>query len=192
VALRSRLHRRSPLNRFLRVLETALSSDIDLWAKIMLGISPHAKAGFRREFGLGNDYDDWWHYRRYWREDLPILTRLQFLDLHTFLPDSILTKVDRTSMAVSLEARVPLLSQHLLEFSFRLPEEIRLYDGQAKGLLRYAYRDILPREILERRKKGFGVPRDYLGDLGSGVPLQEHILRRLFLDETPSHYNGAR
>jgi asparagine synthase (glutamine-hydrolysing) len=93
----------------------------------------------------------------------------------------VLTKVDRTSMAVSLEARVPLLSRRLIEWSFGLPESIRLLNGESKGILRYAYRDILPKTIIERRKKGFGTPRYYLGDLGEGIPLQEHILRALFL-----------
>ena len=122
---------------------------------------------------------------------LPIHTRLQYLDFHTYLPGMILTKVDRTSMAVSLEARVPLLSRRLIEFSFSLPETLRLPDGRAKGLLRHAYRDILPTSILERRKKGFGVPRYYLGDLGEGIPLQEHILRQLFLKPDSALYNVA-
>jgi asparagine synthase (glutamine-hydrolysing) len=182
VRLRSRLHRRNPVYRMLRVLETAMSSDIELWSKIMHGMSPAAKTEYRRGFGLPDDYDDWWHYRAWWRDDLPIATRLQYLDFHTYLPGCILTKVDRASMAVSLEARVPLLSRKLIEFSFALPENIRLLNGEAKGILRHAYRDILPRVILERRKKGFGVPRHYLGNLGEGVPLQEHILSALFLD----------
>ena len=191
VRLRSRVHRRNPLHRLLRVLETGLSADIELWSKIMQGIQPAAKSEYRREFGLAADYDDWWHYRAHWREDLPLVTRLQYLDFHTYLPGTILTKVDRASMAVSLEARVPLLSRRLVEFSFALPESIRLVDGESKGLLKHAYRDRLPREIVERRKKGFGVPRYYLGDLGEGIPFQEHILRELFLDGSRGPYNGA-
>ena len=192
VRLRTRLHRRNPLSRMLRVLETGLSKDIDLWAKIMHGMAPGAKTRYREAFGLARDYDDWWHYREHWREDLPLRTRLQYLDFHTYLPGCILTKVDRTSMAVSLEARVPLLSQRLIEFSFSLPETIRWHGGAGKGLLKHAYRGILPAEILARRKKGFGVPRYYLGDLGRGVPLPEHILRRLFLDASESPYNEPR
>lgn len=180
--LRMRVHRRNPLHRLLRTLETGFSRDIELWSKIMHGIPSAAKTEWRREFGLGADYDDWWHYRAHWREDLPLRTRLQYLDFHTYLPGSILTKVDRTSMAVSLEARVPLLAQRVVEFSFALPESIRFANGESKGLLRHAYRDILPREIIERRKKGFGVPRHYLGDLGDGIPFQEHVLRQLFLN----------
>lgn len=190
--LRKRLHRRNPINRFLRILETGLSSDVELWAKIMHGMSYDAKTEYRREFGLGSDYDDWWHYRQYWRSDLPLKTRLQYVDFHTFLPGSILTKVDRTSMAVSLEARVPLLARRLIEFSFSLPESVRFFGDQPKGLLRHAYRNILPNTILERRKKGFGVPRYYLGDLGEGIPLPEHILRELFLESVRRDYNGAR
>jgi asparagine synthase (glutamine-hydrolysing) len=103
------------------------------------------------------------------------------VDFHTFLPGLVLTKVDRTSMAVSLEARVPLLDRRLIEFSFGLDEELRYYEGQTKGLLRRAYRGILPDDILDRRKKGFGIPRYYLKDVGDGRMLQEHILRSMFL-----------
>lgn len=181
VRLRQRLHRRNPVYRMLRVLETVMSSDVELWSKIMHGMSPAAKSEYRQRFALPDDYDDWWHYREWWRKDLPATTRLQYLDFHTYLPDCILTKVDRASMAVSLEARVPLLSRRLIEWSFGLPESIRLLNGESKGILRYAYRDILPKTIIERRKKGFGTPRYYLGDLGEGIPLQEHILRALFL-----------
>ena len=59
--------------------------------------------------------------------DLPLRTRLQVLDFHTFMPDLVLTKVDRTSMAVSLEARVPLLARRIIEFSFSLYERVRYH-----------------------------------------------------------------
>jgi asparagine synthase (glutamine-hydrolysing) len=191
VTLRSRMHRRNPLYRVLRTLETGFSNDLDLWSKIMHGMQPAAKTRYRELFELGRDYDDWWHFRQYWRDELPLRTRLQYVDFHTYLPGLVLAKVDRTSMAASLEARVPLLSRRLIEFSFALPEAIRFHRGEAKGILRHAYRDILPAEILERRKKGFGVPRYYLGNLGQGVPIQEHILRTLFLDAAKASYNDA-
>ena len=191
VKARRRLHRRNPLFRVLRTLETGLSSDIVLWSKIMQGMPPETKADYRREFGIPDDYDDWWHFREYWREELPTRTRLQYLDFHTYLPGCILTKVDRTSMAVSLEARVPLLSRRLIEFSFALPEALRFVNGESKGILKHAYQGILPPQIIERRKKGFGVPRYYLGDQGSGIPFQEHVLRSLFLTPDQSPYNVA-
>ena len=171
----------STLHRLLRGLERVFSSDIELWSQIMHGMTSGTKLEYRSAFELEADYDDWWHYREHWRADLPARTRLQYLDFHTYLPGDVLTKVDRTSMAVSLEARVPLLSRRLIEFSFGLPESIRFCNGEAKGILRHAYRDIIPQRLLERRKKGFGMPRYYFGDLGSGVPLQEYLLRTFFL-----------
>ena len=97
------------------------------------------------------------------------------------MPDMVLTKVDRTSMAVSLEARVPLLDRRIIEFSFSLPEATRYHEGEPKGLLRHAYRDILPDHILDRREKGFGIPRYYLKDFAEGKVIQEHVLQSLYL-----------
>jgi asparagine synthase (glutamine-hydrolysing) len=86
---------------------------------------------------------------------------------------------------VSLEARVPLLARSVIEFSFGLDENLRYLNGETKGLLRHAYRGILPDHILDRPKKGFGIPRYYLRDLSRGAPIQEHVLRTLFW--TPQH-----
>jgi asparagine synthase (glutamine-hydrolysing) len=180
-AVRRHLHRRNAVARALTLVETALARGPDLWARIMGGLPRVAKGAYRAELEIPRDYDDWWHYRDHWREDLPVRTRLQLVDFHTFLPGLVLTKVDRTSMAVSLEARVPLLDRRLIEFSFGLDENLRYHGGVTKGLLRQAYRGILPDHILDRRKKGFGIPRYYLKDVGAGKVIQEHILQSLFL-----------
>ena len=179
--LRKPFRPRGSTARILNVLEMAFSNGPSLWANIMAGMSPAEKRGYRDRFGIPRDYDDWWHYRAHWREELPLRTRLQLVDFHTFMPDMVLTKVDRTSMAVSLEARVPLLDQRIIEFSFSLPEEIRFHGDELKGMLRHAYRGILPDHILDRRKKGFGIPRYYLKDLGEGKRIQEHVLTSLYL-----------
>ena len=107
----ARLHRRHAVARALTLLETAFSDGPNLWGKLMGGMSTPAKRRYARELGIPGDYDDWWHYREHWRDDLPVRTRLQLVDFHTFMPGLVLTKVDRTSMAVSLEARVPLLAR---------------------------------------------------------------------------------
>lgn len=180
--LRRHFHRRGGMHRVLSLLEMAMSRGPRLWGKIMLGMSEAEKQRYRAGMEVPRDYDDWWHYREHWREDLPPYTRLQYLDFHTFMPGLVLTKVDRTSMAVSLEARVPLLARRIIEFSFSLGEEIRYHNGDLKGLLKHAYRGILPDSILDRRKKGFGIPRYYLGDLGGGKIIQENVLRKLYLD----------
>ena len=86
------------------------------------------------------------------------LSRAQYADLKLWLPGDILTKVDRTSMAVSLEAREPLLDHRLIEFAARLPARMRLRGGSGKWLMKRALADRLPEEILHRRKMGFVTP----------------------------------
>ncbi|PWG01143.1 XrtA/PEP-CTERM system amidotransferase [Sphingosinicella humi] len=86
------------------------------------------------------------------------LSRAQYADLKIWLPGDILTKVDRTSMAVGLEAREPLLDHRLVEFAARLPANMRLRGGSGKWLMKRAMRRYLPEDILHRRKMGFVTP----------------------------------
>ena len=86
------------------------------------------------------------------------LDRLLYLDSKTYLPGDILTKVDRMSMAVSLEARAPLLDHKLIEFVARIPASLKLAGLETKYLLKKAVKDLVPSEILDRPKQGFGVP----------------------------------
>lgn len=160
-------------------------NDFELYTKLLGGLLKDEKRRYALLWNIPTDYDDYWHFRKYYREELPLLTRLQYLDLHTYLPDDILTKVDRVSMAVSLEARVPLLSREIIEFTFSIPEETRYLNGELKGLMKRAYRGILPDEIIRRRKKGFSVPsRSWAKDswIGAETP-QEYILKTLFARE---------
>ncbi|WP_324695692.1 XrtA/PEP-CTERM system amidotransferase [Novosphingobium aerophilum] len=86
------------------------------------------------------------------------LDRAQYADLKHWLPGDILTKVDRTSMAVSLEAREPLLDHRLIEFAASLPESMRVRGGQGKWLMKRTMRRFLPDQILYRPKQGFVTP----------------------------------
>ena len=80
------------------------------------------------------------------------------IDILTYLPDNILHKLDRASMAASLETRIPLLDHRIVEYALRIPLEIKIKDGQGKWPIRQVLYKYLPKEITERPKQGFSVP----------------------------------
>jgi asparagine synthase (glutamine-hydrolysing) len=141
-----------------RVRMLAEREPLGLYAALLGAASADTRKHYAEALGIPDDYDRLWAFRAWWRPELGPRRALQYLDFHTYLPDDILTKVDRASMSVSLEARVPFLSRDVMEFAFAQPESWLYADGQLKGGMKTAYRDHLPVEILTRSKKGFSIP----------------------------------
>jgi asparagine synthase (glutamine-hydrolysing) len=108
------------------------------------------------------------HFDRY--AHLPWPSQMMRFDAETYLPEDVLTKVDRMSMAHSIESRVPLLDNEVVTFASALPAWMKIRNGRRKHILKEAAAGLLPRQILDRPKHGFGVP---LGTWFTGGDLQE-------------------
>lgn len=116
------------------------------------------------------------------------LDQAQYADMKLWLPGDILTKVDRTSMAVSLEAREPLLDYRLMEFAAKLPTNLRVRKGQGKYLLKKSMERYLPEDILYRPKMGFVTPiaqwfRGPLADQARGISKAGALSRMGWFDD---------
>src|SRR6185503_703069 len=132
-------------------------------------------------------YDPWAASLTYLDRGNDWVSTLQYRDLHTYLPLDILTKVDRMTMAHSIEARPPLLDHHLVEFAATVPSHLRLHDGTTKYLFKQAMRGLLPADIIDRPKRGFAVPlarwfRGQLAGFARDILLSDTTRQRQYLN----------
>jgi asparagine synthase (glutamine-hydrolysing) len=136
-----------PIERYFRMMTTQRSEGLRrlLTAGARERVAPEASPAAFRKLAAESGAPDY-------------VSTLQYLDVRTYLPEDILTKVDRTSMLVSLEARVPLLDHVLMEFVATIPSGLKLVNGQGKSILKAAMAEDLPGDVLHRPKMGFGVP----------------------------------
>lgn len=153
---------------------------------------------------LRPDASDWGfeHHRHVWHSTRGTdLDRLLQLNVRTYLLDDLLVKVDRMSMAHALEVRSPFLDRELAEFAFRLPDSLRMRGMKLKWILKRAVQDLLPNELLNRRKRGFGVPidrwfrtdlRDYVAStIGSGNARTKRYLEGAAVDSLIAQHNAG-
>ncbi len=149
-----------------------------------------------------NGYDSAEVMRYHWNraDTLDPLSRIQYVDMKTYLVDDILVKVDRASMANSLEVRCPLLDHKLMELIAQIPSGLKLNNGRGKYIFKKSLEPVLPKEILTRAKKGFSVPvaewfRGELKDLTQDVLFQREdgVLNSAFLTRCwKQHQRGQR
>ena len=141
------------------------------------------------------------HFSRF--RDLPPHSRMMRFDFETYLPEDVLTKVDRMSMAHSIESRVPLLDNDVIDFAATLPVQLKIHQGRRKHVLKEAVKGMLPAGILDRKKQGFGVPlgvwfrgglTDVFADvLGSARARQRGYFRPTFIERiVQEHLTGRR
>ena len=158
-----------------------------------------------RSIGLSS-YDVVRQYQEHVARERPasdFLSRLTYLELKLRLPELLLMRVDKITMATSVEARVPFLDHHLVEYALGLSRALKVEGRSGKHVLKRALEDLLPHDVLYRPKRGFGAPiRGWLANRASGL-LEEHLLnspmrRRNFFDYDfiarmmDEHRNGAR
>ncbi|MEJ7785627.1 MAG: asparagine synthase (glutamine-hydrolyzing), partial [Solirubrobacteraceae bacterium] len=186
------------VQRFARVAEAGLPRAYEDWISFTDEETRIRLLG-RSDRWASDDFARHWHAA----DGAHLLDRLLRVNLETYLLDDLLVKADRMSMAHGLEVRSPFLDIELLELAMRLPPSSKVRGLSLKRVLKHAVRDLLPPEILRRRKRGFGVPLDrwFREDLGTylagtvGAPdarVRNHLLGPAVDRLLAEHASGAR
>ena len=157
------------------------SDPLELYSLLLGGCPWSVKKKYRKLLNIPEQHDDLWYFRKHYYKKFGEFKSLQYLDFHTYLHNDILTKVDRASMANSLEARVPFLDTTLVEYCFSLDEKILIGQNELKMLLKYSAKELLPENIIKRGKRGFSIPllKWRKRVLNGNVSIHEHLLKDL-------------
>jgi asparagine synthase (glutamine-hydrolysing) len=166
VGARSNLLNRSlakvlpPLSRLASSMQRRGYEGLPAYAAALGGMTAQQIDSLLSSTWKAEGYDYLWFYRQFWRDDLSPLAQLRWLDLNTDLAEGLLTKVDRTSMAHSLEVRPPLLDHRLVEFMLTVDPKLLVDERARRGklLVRRLMEPRLPANHLNRPKSGFGLP----------------------------------
>jgi asparagine synthase (glutamine-hydrolysing) len=138
-----------------------------------------------------------------WPEVTDFTHRMMHLDMETYLPGDILTKVDRAAMGVSLETRVPLLDTEVIEFAWSIPFDMKVRGDQGKWLMRETLYRHVPKPLIDRPKRGFGIPLDVwlrgpLRDWAEDLLSEDRLRREGYFHPAPirqkwdEHLSGTR
>lgn len=139
------------------IVQRILSDDDNLEARTQGGVNNYFNV--INQIMLRPAHNYYYEFEsRYCENRYDVLRML--LDMDTYLPDDILVKVDRASMKYALECRCPILDHGVIEYSYKLPQEYKIYQGNKKRILKDIAYDYIPRQILDRPKRGFSIPQD--------------------------------
>lgn len=151
----------------------------------------------------GKEYETILTSQEKWPRTNNIIENMMYLDTVSYLPDDILVKVDRASMAVSLEARVPFLDHRVMEYAWKIPFDLKINNGNGKHILRQILYKYVPQNLVDRPKMGFGVPiddwlRNSLRDWAEDLLSTERLKREAIFHVEPirkkweEHLSGKR
>jgi asparagine synthase (glutamine-hydrolysing) len=187
-------HFSSPLNRFKKFVFGKNFNDIKthyVYAMSMgLFDAQELKNALVGEYNKAIPEDPFEHFNKFEVKGLPTVKQLQILDIKTFMYELVLQKIDRASMANSLEVRVPFLDHKLVELYMGLSPESYMRKGVQKPILKQILKQYLPLEILERKKQGFVGPDSfymnishYESALSNGMLIQNEVISPTYLKE---------
>ncbi len=175
-----------------KLLKSATGNAFDYYAsKITYFNSENKDLLYSNEFNnMVNGYMNPLHWLGEYFNEFDMVSdtsRRQYTDIKMYLPDTILTKVDRASMAVSLEARTPILDHRIVEFAGTIPDRYKMPNGRTKHILKEMVKGVLPKKIIERKKKGFAIPTDIwfrgkLRDFAADILLSSKAKERGYFD----------